>query len=268
MSRRDRFDKTPEDRLVIAMYELLEWVVLHKAACIAGLVVAAAVVLAGIAYWNHLTAYNESAVAAFEAARKPEDYKAVTDAYPGSSVEPLALFYQGRKLADEKKYKEAEEAFSTLARSYPGHYLATDARVFAGMVCAQQKNYEEAVKDYRAVVDDYPQSFAAPRALLGLGACYESMNRPADAKAAYEKIIASYGTSDLKKDARDMIAKLSNPAPSSPGTQKAADAPARVPNPAPPGKASGAVDPEKTKDVGAPGKKSKDSPASSPRKTP
>jgi tol-pal system protein YbgF len=255
MSRRDRFDKTPEDRLVTAAYEFFDWVVLHKAACIVGLVAAAAVILAGLAYWNHLNDYNESAAAAFEAARKPEDYKAVTDTYPGSSVEPLALFYQGRKLVDEKKYKEAGEAFSTLARSYPGHYLAPGAREFAGMVSAQQKNYEEAVKNYRAVVDDYPKSFAAPRALLGLGACYESMNRPADAKAAYEKIIASYGTSDLKKDAQARIAKLANPAPAAPAPLKMTAAPIPAGSPALP---------DLGKSVSAPGKDSKEQPAKGP----
>lgn len=218
MARRDRFDKTPEDRLIIVAYELLDWVVLHKAACITGLVVAAAAVIAGLAWWNHLNAYNESAVAAFEAARKPEEYKAVTDAYPGSSVEPLALFYQGRRLVDEKKYKEAGEAFSALARSYPAHYLASDARLFAGMTCAQQGNWDDAVKNYRAVVDEYPESFNVPRALLGMGACYESMNRPADAVTAYKKIVASFGTSGVKKDAEARIAKLGSAAASA-GTQ-------------------------------------------------
>lgn len=213
MSRRDRFDQTPEDKFIIGAYQLFDWVGRHRAVCIAAAAAAAAAVLAVFAYLNHLRSYNENAAAALEGARTAEELKAVTDAYPGSSVEPLALFRRGRKLADEGRYAEAEEAFSALTRSYPGHYLAPDALVFAGMLCVQQEHYEAAVKQYRAVAEKHRGSFAAPRALLGLGACYEAMHRPGDAKVAYEKVIAEYESSDLKKDAEARIARLAQSVP-------------------------------------------------------
>lgn len=235
MSRRDRFDQTPEDKLVAAAYELMDWVVLHKAACIAGLVLAAACAVAGLAYWSHLRSYNEDAAMAFDAARKADDYKAVTDSYPGSSVEPLALFSRGRRLLDEKRYGEAEESFSTLASSYPGHHLSPDALLLAGMALEQQGKFDEAVKRYRASAEEHPSAFPAPRALLGMGGCYEAMGKTAEAKAAYGKIVSSYKASGLKKDAEERIARLVR------GSAAPAKSPVPNASPAPPAKPSGGM---------------------------
>lgn len=213
MSRRDRFDQTPEDRFVLAAYRVFDWVGRHRALCAAAAVAAAGAVLAGVAYLNQLRAYNENAAAALDAAKTSAEYKAVVDTYPGSPAEPAALFRLGRKLADEERYQEAEEAFSLLARSYPAHHLAPDALVFAGMLCTQQTKLDEAEKRYRAAAERYPGSFSAPRAMLGLGACYEEMNRPNDAKAAYEKLVADYGSSDLVKDAEARMKRLAQASP-------------------------------------------------------
>ena len=213
MSRRDRFDQTPEDSFVLAAYQLFDWVGRHRALCAAAAVAAAGAVLAGMAYLNQLRAYNENAAIALDAAGTSAEYKAVVDTYPGSPAEPAALFRLGRKLADEERYQEAGEAFALLARSYPAHHLAPDALVFAGMLCAQQKKFDEAEKRYRGAAERYPGSFSAPRALLVLGACYEEMRRPDDAKAAYGKLVADYGSSDLAKDAEARISRLAQAPP-------------------------------------------------------
>jgi TolA-binding protein len=81
------------------------------------------------------------------------------------------------------------------------------------MLCTQQTKLDEAEKRYRAAAERYPGSFSAPRAMLGLGACYEEMNRPNDAKAAYEKLVADYGSSDLVKDAEARMKRLAQASP-------------------------------------------------------
>lgn len=217
MARRDRRDRAPEDRLVGIGYDLLGWAMRHRAVCVAVLAAAAAAAAGALAYRSRLNAYNEGAIAAFDAARSPEEFKAVADDYPGSTVEPLAIFCRGRALVDEKKYREAGEAFARLAAEYPGHYLAAPARNFSGMICEQLGDWEGAARNYRAAAEGYPRSFVAPRALLGLGSCYEEMKRPADSKTVYEKIVSSYGAGGAKKEAESRLARAATAPP--PGTQ-------------------------------------------------
>lgn len=208
MSRRDRWDRRPEDTFVSKAYVFMDFFALHKTLCMVILVIVAGAALAGLAYWNHLRAYNESALAAFESAKSAEEYKAITSNYPGSSVEPLALFYRGRKLLDAKQYGEASTAFSSFLTSYPGHPLAPNAMAFMGMILEQEKDFEGAVKSYQSLVERYPKSFVAPLALLNMGGCYERLARPKDAGAAYERIIKEYAASTWKADAEERLGKL------------------------------------------------------------
>jgi len=208
MARRDRFDRRPEDRFVSTTYSLIDFLLFHKTVAAVLLVLIAGGVLGALAYWNHLNTYNEGALAAFEAARSAEEYKSVADTYPGSTAEPMALFYCGRKLVDEKKYNEAIAVYSSFVQLYPSHSLAPNALAFCGMLLEQEKKFEEAATRYQSLVDRYPQSFIAPLVLLNMGSCFEELGKSAEARKAYRKVISGYPASSWKDDAQARLGKL------------------------------------------------------------
>lgn len=208
MSRRDRFDQHPEDKFVRGTYSFIDYLLLHKTVATTVLVIVVGVVLGVLAYRSHINAYDDGALAAFEAARSAEDYRGVAETYPGSSIEPRALLYCGRKLIDEKRYDEALTVYSSFVQTYPSHALAPSAMAFCGMISEQEKKFQEAATRYQSVVDSHPQSFVAPLALLNMGSCFEKLGNAAEAKKAYEKIVSEYPASAWKDDAQARIGKL------------------------------------------------------------
>jgi len=208
MARRDRWDRHPEDSFVRGAFSIIDFFMLHKTMCTGVLAVVFGVALGALAYWNHMRSFNDSAFAAFESAKGAEDYRNVVDIYPGSVVEPMALFYRGRKLLDAKQYDEATSAFSTFVSEYPTDMMAPSAFALMGMILEQEKKFEEAVESYRALVERYPASYVAPFVLFSMGGCDEKLDKPDDAKKAYEKIIADYPESSWKKEAEGRMGKL------------------------------------------------------------
>lgn len=208
MSRRDRFDQHPEDRFVRGAYSVIDYLMLHKTLVTVVVVVILAGVLGVLAYRSHLNAYNDGALAAFESARSAEAYRSVAETYPGSAIEPIALFYCARKLVDDKKYGEAMEMYSSFAEAYPSHSLTPNALAFCGMLLEQDKKFQEAAARYQSVVESRPQSFVAPLVLFNMGGCFEKLGNAAEAKKAYEKIVSEYSTSAWKDDAEARLGKL------------------------------------------------------------
>jgi tol-pal system protein YbgF len=208
MARRDRFDQRPEDRFVSTTYSFIDFLLLHRTLATVLLMLVVGGVLGALAYRNHVNTYNEGALAAFEEAKSVEDYKSVAETYPGSAAEPMALFYCGRKLVDDKKYDEAVAVYSSFVQLYPSHSLAPNALAFCGMLLEQEKKFEDAVTSYQSLVDRYPQSFVAPLALLNMGSCLEQLGKLPEARGTYGKVISGYPASSWKDDAHARLGKL------------------------------------------------------------
>jgi tol-pal system protein YbgF len=208
MARRDRFDRHPEDKFVRGAYSLIDFLVLNKTVVTVVVVIILGGVLGVLAYRSHLNAYNDGALAAFEAARSAEGYKSVAETYPGSAVEPMALFYCGRSLIGDKKYEEALEVYSSFVEAYPAHSLTPNAVAFCGMLLEQEEKFQEAASRYQSVVESHPQSFVVPLVLLNMGSCFERLGNTAEAKKAYEKIVSEYPESAWKDDAKTRLGKL------------------------------------------------------------
>ncbi|MDD5556908.1 MAG: tetratricopeptide repeat protein [bacterium] len=223
MSRRDRFDRRPEDPFVRRVFGCIDFISIHRTAFALVLVAAVAASIAAVAYWNHLRSYDRSALIALESAASEEEYKGVADSYPGSAAEPIALFLRGRLLIDARKFAEAEETFSSFVRSFPEHALTPLAQTLRGMVLEQERRFEEAAVSYRALVDGHPLSFIAPLALLHLGGCYERLGRMEEAQKAYERVVAEHDASAWRAKAQQRLGRLG--AARAPRTPAAAETP-------------------------------------------
>lgn len=211
MARRNRHGIHIEDSFAKATFSLMALLSRYKTLCTVLLIVALAAVIGWFAYRNHLRSYNESALLLFENANSAEDYKSVTEIYPGSDVEPMALFHYGRKLIDSRRYPEAAEVFLSIVEEYPKHFLAPNALVLNGMMLEQQEKFEDAAESYNALIDRYSDSFIVARALLSVGACYEKLGKTEEAKASYEKLIADYPSSSWKLNAEERLNRLGGP---------------------------------------------------------
>jgi tetratricopeptide (TPR) repeat protein len=208
MARRDRHGMHVEDQFVRSTFSLLESLKTYKTQFTIAVLIALGVVLGWFAYRAHLAAFNESALSAFENAKTTADYKRVIDMYPGSNVEPPALFYYGKKLIDDKKYDEAATVFESLLEEYPRHSLAPGALAFRGMIHEQKGERKEAIESYQLLLEKYPDSFIKERVLLNMGLCYEKLGIPGEAKATYEKFIEEYPTSSWKTVAEGRLSQI------------------------------------------------------------
>jgi TolA-binding protein len=208
LSRRDRHGEREEDRFVKGAFSFIDYVTVHRSTFITIGVFVVCGILGLLAYRAHIRSYNENATIAFEGAKQAEDFMIVADSYPGSSVEPLARFYYGRKLLEQKKIKKAGEVFSSFPALFPQSYLLPHARVLAATIAEEQGDYNRALDMYAALIEDVPDFFMAPRLLINMGTCNEKLGRWDAATAAYERIIADYAESPWKDEAEQRVATL------------------------------------------------------------
>lgn len=82
------------------------------------------------------------------------------------------------------------------AAEAPKHPHADNAIYFAGLGLMGLNDFEGAARAFEDVVARYPAGDAVLESLLKLGECRVRLNKPADARVVYQKIVSSYpGTS-------------------------------------------------------------------------
>ncbi|MBE3135186.1 MAG: tetratricopeptide repeat protein, partial [Acidobacteria bacterium] len=95
-----------------------------------------------------------------------------------------AAFERALALYQAKKHKEAAEAFADCAKRFPQAPRAAKARLYAG-TCLYL------TKDYRAAIERLKGEDQDPEALYWLAMAYLRENKSAEARAAFEKVLAA-----------------------------------------------------------------------------
>ena len=95
-----------------------------------------------------------------------------------------AAFERALSLYQGKKHKDAAEAFADGAKRFPQSPRAAKARLYAGM-CLYL------AKDYRAAIDRLKGEDKDPEALYWLAMACLKDGKPADARAAFDKVLAA-----------------------------------------------------------------------------
>lgn len=105
-------------------------------------------------------------------------------------------------------YDLAEVGFLQFLENYPKSDLADDARYSLGETYYARKRYEEAVEEYQRVVSMDLKGGKTPAAMLKLGLCYRALQRPKDARTAWEDLIKKFPFSEEAKIAEQRLAEL------------------------------------------------------------
>jgi len=139
----------------------------------------------------------------------------------------------GRCLAAEARFDEARQAYTRVTEA--GGQTKTETAAMAqwmiGETYLHQKRHDEALREYLRVeaLYAYPRWQAA--ALLEAGRCYEAAGRPADAAAAYQRILEKYPETSYCEEARK---RLQTSAAAQSPQNNSADASAASSNQTPP----------------------------------
>jgi len=196
------------------------------------LVIAAVVVVGGLAIWTQVDAGTKTAFAT-QIEKSQTDYAAwqsesdvAKKATLGKTLEadlaeiqknaPVgyglskAWFLEGTYLANQKKWPEAAKAFRTVFEKDATSYLAPIALVNSGVsheesgdVAAALVAYTEFEKNFSA------DAVLAPQVFFTEGRLLESQGKTAEAVTAYKKLLAKFPEAGWTKLGRDRILLLS-----------------------------------------------------------
>ncbi len=138
------------------------------------------------------------------AAAAPGDSAAKAPAGPG----PAQLFQSSRDQLRRGSFATARGGFEELLRSYPSSEDVPQAMIYIGESYAAERNQVAADSVYGLVVQRYPASPVAATALYKRALSMRSAGRSALARAAFERIMRDFPSSDEAALAREQLRSL------------------------------------------------------------
>ena len=148
--------------------------------------------------------------------RAIRDYDRVATRHPFAPSAPEARFRQAELLHERGDIVKAFEAYQQLIERYSGSGLyaraltrqaemaqsAADGEVRSGFLGLRTRlSLDRTVEMLEKVRDNAPQSATAAKAQFTVGQLYESRNRPAEAVAAYRKLVRDQPSASQSPDA-------------------------------------------------------------------
>jgi TolA-binding protein len=103
-----------------------------------------------------------------------------------------ALFDQGVSSLKTGNVNGGVELLQKLAAESPRHAKADNALYFSGLGLMGLSEYERAARSFEEVLARYPAGDAVLDSMLKLAECRLKLNRPAEARAVYQRIVANY----------------------------------------------------------------------------
>ena len=148
---------------------------------------------AGTAYASAAEKYGKAAAA----------FADVAGRFASLPVGPRALYYAGVARMEAGQTAEAEQVLSQVAALREPEALAPAlARLALGELYRQSGRVDQAVDAFRQVVDDAQAPVPRDYALISLAAALEEAKRPAEARAAYERLGQDFPASVYAAEAR------------------------------------------------------------------
>ncbi len=127
--------------------------------------------------------------------------KKFTEKFPTSEYAAQAIYDQGVKFYEEKKYKKAADYFMTLAIDYPKSEKAPKSLVYAGQLFAMIKDWDNSASAYKKYIDFFPQGDHIEDAYFGLGVALLQKGSYREAADVFEKLVNKYPDTKYKEKA-------------------------------------------------------------------
>jgi tol-pal system protein YbgF len=126
---------------------------------------------------------------------------------PGTS-NPSDLFRVSYNDYQAGKYDLALAGFRNFASQFPKSELAPQAIYYAGECEFARKNWLDAAREYGRVVDLYAKSDFEPKALFKRGMALQQMNRSAEAKDSFKRLLKEHPNHELVRSAKAILKEL------------------------------------------------------------
>lgn len=111
-------------------------------------------------------------------------------------------------LLKERKYEEAQAAFSDLLRRYPQGQFTDNARYWLGETYYIQRNYPAALAELDRLVQLSPDSPKVPGAMLKIGYIQFEQKAFDQARATLEQVVSRYPASTEARLARSRLERI------------------------------------------------------------
>jgi tol-pal system protein YbgF len=118
---------------------------------------------------------------------------------------PAVLFQAGTDQLSRNSYAAARSAFQDLLTRFPNYVDAGAAQYYIGLSFDREQNHAAADSVYQLVVTNFPKSPRAPTALYKYAQSQLAQGHSEPARAALNRIIKDYPTSDEFGLARDLL---------------------------------------------------------------
>ncbi len=119
------------------------------------------------------------------------DLAAAGDAIEAPAGEEMQ-FERGLSALKTGDLSRGVEALERFANEYPKHPKADNAIYYSGLGLLGMSAFDDAARRFEAVAKRYPAGDAVQDALLRLAECRIRTNKPAEARAVYEKILKQF----------------------------------------------------------------------------
>lgn len=131
-----------------------------------------------------------------------------------SLTAPLKMFARADLQIFRNNFEGAIAVLDSVTRAFPDNSLADDVFFRKATVFQKQGKFDEAAKFYELVVKNYSWELLADNALYQLALLYENrLNRAADAKELFKKMMTDYPGSVYVVDSRTEYRKLEGTTP-------------------------------------------------------
>lgn len=129
-------------------------------------------------------------------------------ATPIAGINPETIYQNAYNDYVRGNYSLAVLGFKEFLKKFPQSELSPNAQYWLGECYYSLKDYETAAREFDRVATTYPQSNKTPGALLKQSYSLVELQRPAEAKAKLNELLAKYPNSPEADQARERLRRM------------------------------------------------------------
>ena len=187
---------------------------------IVAVLVLALLAIVGFGGYKFYSERRESAASALlGSAKTVPDFERVIARYPKTRAGADALLLLADAQRKDKKFMEANATLQVFIDKNPDHELVTSARMAMASNLESMGRPDEALAMYQKTAASYPKSFNAPLALLSQVHLLKAKNKIEEARLVCEKILTDYRESFWSGEAARQLRVLKPAASSTPAAR-------------------------------------------------
>ena len=128
----------------------------------------------------------------YQSQNDPDALKKFTKKFPTSEYAAQAIYDQGVKFYEEKKYRKAANYFMTLAIDYPKSEKAPKSLIYAGQLFAMIKDWDNSASAYKKYIDFFKEGEHIEDAYFGYGVALLQKGEYRKAAQVFKELLDKY----------------------------------------------------------------------------